>query len=58
MHICVLGAGVVGTTSAYHLWQAGHEISLIDAQAAPAQMASFGNGAQLSYSYVAPLADP
>lgn len=57
MHSCVLGAGVIGVTTAYQLLMAGHEVSLIDEQAQVASMASFGNGAQLSYSYVAPLAD-
>jgi D-amino-acid dehydrogenase len=58
MHICVLGAGVIGTTSAYRLLQAGHQVTLVDAMPMPAAGASSGNGAQLSYSYVAPLADP
>lgn len=58
MHICVLGAGVIGITSAHQLLEAGHQVTLLDAMPAPALGASFGNGAQLSYSYVAPLADP
>ncbi len=58
MHICVLGAGVIGVTSAYRLLQAGHQITLVDALPQAGSGASFGNGAQLSYSYVAPLADP
>ncbi|MES2069723.1 MAG: D-amino acid dehydrogenase [Pseudomonadota bacterium] len=58
MHICVLGAGVIGVTTAHQLLQAGHQVTLVEAQAQPGQMTSYGNGAQLSYSYVAPLADP
>ncbi|HWW06055.1 D-amino acid dehydrogenase [Collimonas sp.] len=58
MHICVLGAGVIGVTSAYRLLEAGHQVTLVDAAALPGSQTSFGNGAQLSYSYVAPLADP
>nr|WP_315485367.1 D-amino acid dehydrogenase [uncultured Undibacterium sp.] len=57
MHSCVLGAGVIGVTTAYELLMAGHEVSLIEEQSQVAQMTSLGNGAQLSYSYVAPLAD-
>jgi D-amino-acid dehydrogenase len=57
MHICVLGAGVIGVTSAYRLLQDGHQITLIDAMPEAGSQTSFGNGAQLSYSYVAPLAD-
>lgn len=56
--ICIVGAGVVGVTSAYALARAGHTVSLIDAQAHAAQGSSFANGGQLSYSYVAPLASP
>jgi len=58
MYICVMGAGVIGVTSAYALLESGHQVTLLDAMAAPGAGASFGNGAQLSYSYVAPLADP
>lgn len=58
MHICVLGAGIIGVTSAYRLLEAGHEVTLVDAAAQPGSQTSLGNGAQLSYSYVAPLADP
>ena len=58
MHLCVLGAGVIGVTSAYRLLQDGHQVTLIDAAPQAGQGTSFGNGAQLSYSYVAPLADP
>lgn len=58
MHICVLGAGVIGVTSAYRLLQDGHKVTLIDAYPIAGASTSLGNGAQLSYSYVAPLADP
>ncbi|HEY9211846.1 MAG TPA: D-amino acid dehydrogenase [Ancylobacter sp.] len=58
MRICVLGAGVVGITSAYYLAKAGHEVVLVDRNGAPGQETSFANGGQLSYSYVAPLAAP
>lgn len=57
--IVVLGAGVVGMTSAYFLARKGHAVTVIDAGDAPAQEgASFGNGAQLSYSYTDALASP
>lgn len=58
MHLCVLGAGVIGVTSAHRLLQDGHQVTLIDAAPQAGHGTSFGNGAQLSYSYVAPLADP
>lgn len=58
MKICVLGAGITGVTAAYFLARRGHEVTIVDAQAGPGEGASYANGAQLSYSYVAPLADP
>ncbi len=57
MHVCVLGAGITGLATAYRLQCAGHRVTVVD-RAAPGQGASGGNGAQLSYSYVQPLADP
>ena len=57
MHVCVLGAGIVGLATAYSLRRAGHEVTVVD-RAGPGSGASGGNGAQLSYSYVQPLADP
>ena len=58
MHICVLGAGVVGLTTAWALAEAGHQVTIVDRQATPGQGASRANGAQLSYGFVAPLASP
>ena len=57
MHVCVLGAGIVGLATAWQLERQGHQVTVID-RAAPGSGASGGNGAQLSYSYVQPLADP
>jgi D-amino-acid dehydrogenase len=57
MHICVIGAGVVGLTTAYFLQSEGHSVSIVDRELAPGLGASGGNGAQLSYAFVAPLAD-
>ncbi len=58
MRICVLGAGVVGVATAYYLAGDGHEVTVVDGAAAAGLETSFANGGQLSYSYVAPLADP
>lgn len=56
MHVTVLGAGIVGLATAWELTQSGHQVTVID-RAMPGRGASAGNGAQLSYTYVAPLAD-
>jgi len=58
MQIAVLGAGVIGLASAYYLNRAGHQVTVIDRHDEVAAETSFGNGGQLSYSYVAPLAGP
>ncbi len=57
MHICVIGAGVVGLTTAYFLQSEGHAVTVVDREPGPGLGASGGNGAQLSYAFVAPLAD-
>lgn len=58
MQICVVGAGIVGLSSAWFLHKAGHDVTVIDKATGPGMGASAANGAQLSYSYVQPLADP
>lgn len=56
--ILVLGAGVVGTATAYALARRGHAVTLVDRNPGPAQGASLANGAQLSYAYADALASP
>lgn len=58
MQVCIVGAGVVGLTGAYFLAREGHDVTVLESGEDVALAASFANGAQLSYSYVAPLADP
>jgi D-amino-acid dehydrogenase len=58
MKICVLGAGVIGLTTAWWLAEAGHDVTIIDRHAAGGAEASAANGGQLSYTFVAPLASP
>jgi len=58
MHIVVIGAGIIGMTTAYFLREAGYGVSVVESGPAPGLATSQANGAQLSYSFVAPLADP
>ncbi|MEX3977804.1 D-amino acid dehydrogenase [Paraburkholderia sp. EG287A] len=58
MRVCVLGGGVIGVSTAYALARDGHEVTLVERHADVARETSHANGGQLSYSYVAPLADP
>jgi D-amino-acid dehydrogenase len=58
MEILIVGAGVVGLTSAYYLRRDGHDVTVVDQHAQVAAETSHANGGQLSYSYVAPLAGP
>ena len=58
MKIAVLGAGVVGVTSAWYLARAGHEVTLIDRQDAAAMETSYANGGQISISHSEPWANP
>ncbi|WP_369301969.1 D-amino acid dehydrogenase [Pseudomonas sp. N2-5-1-1] len=55
--VCIIGGGVIGLASAYALVRAGHEVTVIDARDSLCSETSFANGGQLSYRYVAPLAD-
>ncbi len=58
MKILVLGAGVVGVTSAYYLAKAGHDVTVIDRQPGPGLETSFANGGQISASHADPWAGP
>ena len=58
MRVLVLGAGVVGITSAYYLAQAGHEVEVIDRQDGAGLETSFANAGQVSPGYSSPWAAP
>ncbi len=58
MKVIVLGAGLLGVTSAYFLRQQGHEVVVVDRQASPAAETSFANGGQISVSHAEPWANP
>jgi len=58
MKIIVLGAGVIGTTTAYYLARAGHEVQVIDRQPDAGMETSFANGSVLHTSEVEPWSRP
>lgn len=57
-HIAVLGAGVVGVTTAWYLRKAGYKVTVIEREAAAAMQTSFANGGQISVSHATPWANP
>lgn len=58
MRVVVLGAGVIGTTTAWYLARAGHQVTVIDRQPAAGLETSFANGGQISVSHAEPWANP
>ena len=58
MKVVVLGSGVIGVTSAWYLAQAGHQVTVIDRQPAPAMETSFANAGEISPGYASPWAAP
>jgi D-amino-acid dehydrogenase len=56
-HASIIGGGVIGLATAYALVRDGFDVTLIEARDALGSETSFANGGQLSYRYVAPLAD-
>ncbi len=57
MKTIVFGAGIIGVSTAWHLLQLGHEVTVIDRQPMAAQETSFANAAQISVSYCEPWAN-
>jgi D-amino-acid dehydrogenase len=57
MKITVLGAGIMGVSTAWHLAELGHEVTVVDRQADAALETSFANAAQISVSYCEPWAN-
>ena len=57
MKIVVLGAGIIGVSTAWHLLERGHEVTVVDRQPGAAMETSFANAAQISVSYCEPWAN-
>jgi D-amino-acid dehydrogenase len=58
MHIIVLGAGIVGVTTAYFLHEKGYTVTVVDRQREVAVETSFGNAGHVCPSYATPWAAP
>jgi D-amino-acid dehydrogenase len=58
MKVIVLGAGVIGTATAWYLAREGHEVTVIERNIGAARETSFGNGGQISVSHAEPWANP
>src|SRR5690606_15024170 len=58
MRCLVIGAGIVGTMTAYELCADGHEVEVVDRADGVARKASFANGGVVGASQVEPWAAP
>lgn len=58
MKILIAGSGIIGVSSAYFLAKEGHDVTVIDRQAAAALETSHANAGQLSYGMSSPWAAP
>ncbi len=56
--VIVLGAGIVGISTAYHLNRAGLDVLVVDRLAGPGLDTSFANGGQVSVCHAEPWANP
>lgn len=58
MHLLVLGAGVVGVTTAWYLQAQGHQVTVVDRQSHSGLETSYANGGQISVCHAEPWANP
>ena len=58
MRVVVLGAGIIGVTTAYYLARRGAEVEVLDRQREPSMETSFANAGELSYGMTSPWAAP
>ncbi len=56
-NVVIVGAGIVGVSTALHLQRDGHQVTLID-KAGPAEGASYGNGGVLASCSMVPVTGP
>ena len=58
MHVCIVGAGIVGVTTAYELAADGHAVTVFDRHNAAATQDSFATGGLLAPAAAIPWALP
>lgn len=58
MKVAVIGAGVIGVTTAYELAAQGHDVSVYERSSSSAEGCSFANAGVISPGYVTPWAKP
>ena len=58
MNIAILGAGIIGVTTAYELAADGHQVTVFERHASVAEGASFANAGVVAPGYVTPWAAP
>ncbi len=56
-NVVIVGAGIVGVSTALHLQRDGHQVTLID-KVGPAEGASYGNGGVLASCSMVPVTGP
>lgn len=57
MHVIVVGAGIIGVSTAWHLLERGHTVTVVDRQPGAALETSFANAGQISVGYCEPWAN-
>lgn len=58
MKIAIIGAGIIGVTTAYELASDGHEVHVFERRASACEEASFANAGVIAPGYVTPWAAP
>ena len=58
MHVLVIGAGIIGVTTAFELRARGFEVTVLDRRPGVAQEASYANAGVISTAYAGPWAQP
>lgn len=56
--VVIIGAGVIGVTTAYYLSEAGFDVTVVERQPGPALETSFANAGEISPGYASPWASP